>query len=81
MLKQKSMDDPVHLPHKINAWIYLNIKKPIAGFEHKKNLQGEEIGLEDQIKATHYQIELVALSYLSHGKSEEEILRRLRWFT
>lgn len=81
MLKQTPMDDPSYLPREIRAWIYLNIRKPIAGFEHKRKPDGDFYDHEEQIRATRYQVELVALSYLSRGKSEEEIICKLEWFT
>lgn len=75
------MDDPSSLPHEIRAWIHLHITKPIAGFEHKKKPDGGYYNRDEQIRATRYQVELVALSYYSRGKSEDEIICRLAWFT
>lgn len=75
------MDDPNCLPSEIRAWIYRHIRKPISGFEHKRKPDGEFYDYEEQVRATRYQIELVALSYYSRGKSEHEIICRLEWFT
>ena len=75
------MDDPAHLPSEIRSWIHIHITKPIAGFEHKKRSDGHYYDYEEQVRATRYQVELVALSYYARGKSYEEIVCRLEWFT
>lgn len=79
MLKE-AMDASAHLPQEISHWIEKNITRPIRGFEHKKRANGREYNHEEQIKATRYQIKLVASSYLQRGKTPQEILLRLEWF-
>ncbi len=81
MLKSIPMDDPTLLPTTVRVWIFKNINKPIAGFEHKTKPDGDYYDHDEQLKATRYQVELIALSYHSRGKSAEEILCRLEWFT
>lgn len=79
MLKE-AMDASAHLPQEISRWIEHNITRPIRGFEQKKRANGLEYNHEEQIKATRYQVKLVAYSYLKRGKSPQEVLSRLEWF-
>ena len=79
MLKEP-MEVPAQLPQELSSWIERNIKKPICGFEHKKKANGTEYCFEEQVKATRYQLKLIAYSYLQRGKSAEEVLLRLQWF-
>ena len=75
------MDDPTLLPNNVRVWILRNITTPITGFEHKTKPDGRYYNYDEQIRATRYQVELIALSYLARGKSCDEILGKLEWFT
>lgn len=76
----KGMDDSSNLPKDIQDWIAHNITRPIKGFEHKKKGNGTFCNYDEQIKATHEQVSIIALCYLNQGKSTEEVLNRLNWF-
>lgn len=76
----EAMDASAHIPSEISRWIEHNITHPIKGFEQKKRANGTEYDHEEQIKATRYQVKLIAYSYLQRGKSPQEILSRLEWF-
>lgn len=74
------MDASAHLPHEILLWIEKNITRPINGFEQKKRANGIPYNHKEQMKATHYQIKLIAYSYLKRGKSSVEVLSCLQSF-
>jgi len=59
MLKE-AMDASAHIPHDISRWIEENITRPIQGFEHKKRANGTEYDPGEQLKATRYQVRLIA---------------------
>jgi hypothetical protein len=79
MLKE-AMDASAHIPHEISHWIEEHITRPIQGFEQKKKANGREYSSEEQLLATRHQLRLIADSYMKRGKSEAEILSRLKWF-
>lgn len=74
------MDASAHIPHEISIWIEEHITHPICGFEQKKRANGSEYNHEEQMKATRYQLKLIAYSYIKRGKSYDEVLSRLEWF-
>jgi uncharacterized protein (DUF2344 family) len=74
------MDQSYPLPSNLSHWIESHIQKPITGFEHKKNADGKYYSSSEQLKATHYQLNVIAKNYLDRGKSAHEIIKRLEWF-
>ena len=74
------MEQSFYVPPDLCQWIEHHIQKPIAGFEHKKKANGQYYSYEEQLKATKYQLTLIASTYLQSGKTSPEVVQRLQWF-
>jgi hypothetical protein len=68
------------LPKYIQTWICHHIKRPIAGFEHKRRPDGSFLTIDEQLTATYQQITYTVQYFLSRGKSDDDIMKILHSF-
>ncbi len=70
----------VQLPDFIYSVIRAEVTNPIAGFEHKKDANGNYLSRDDQLRETREQLILIAKSQLARGASVEDVLRIINYF-
>lgn len=69
-----------YIPQRIICWVKCNIRRPIRGFNDKRNNDGSRYSYEQQLVASRIQVLYVAHYLSTIGKSTEDIIRSLRDF-
>lgn len=57
---------------KLEAWLAEKIQKPFRGYGDKKDINGNKLGIEEQIEASREQLRLVAYGFPKLGFSIQE---------
>lgn len=68
------------IPTRILKWIQSNVQCPIFGFNHKRNPDGTYYSQEQQLRASHEQLMLIALDCFDRGYPPQKIIETLRYF-
>lgn len=71
---KKNLIYDFELPKNIVLWILNCTNKPITGYEHKMNENGETISYKEQVSETQFQMMLIADNYFKRGYSEGQII-------
>ncbi len=69
------------IPKSIISWVLDHVRRPIAGFESKRNPDGSYYSYDQQLQATYMQVLYVAHYWVTLGKPKEEIINSLCAFT
>lgn len=65
----------------LKEWILENVRRPIRGFEHKRNPDGSWYSREQQVTATRFQAFNIAQDYIKRGKSPQDAIDILKHYS